>query len=261
MPKSFWLWLSVVGVLFCAMIFWNSSKSAKMMYVRILPVMNLVLFLFDILSLGILFTRFSMDEKQNIYYSLGAYTSIFYKLKPINEGLMPFKIVKGNKNRFGFIDEAGKIVVPAKYDFAYPFGRNGLALIAHDDKICAIDKTGKEVVPLGKYDDMGFGFKNGNNVACKGKTAYLINKEGNIIKELFTSKKDVVCNNYYYGDYLIIGEGEDTKCIYDCNGELIWKVTADRYSINAEKGTILLANGLNGKKVEYLTDTEIPYNW
>lgn len=208
-----------------------------------------------------LFTRFSMDEKQNIYYSLGAYTSIFYKLKPINEGLMPFKIVKGNKNRFGFIDEAGKIVVPAKYDFAYPFGRNGLALIAHDDKICAIDKTGKEVVPLGKYDDMGFGFKNGNNVACKGKTAYLINKEGNIIKELFTSKKDVVCNNYYYGDYLIIGEGEDTKCIYDCNGELIWKVTADTYSINAEKGTILLANGLNGKKVEYLTDTEIPYNW
>lgn len=58
MPKSVWLGLSGVGVLFCAMIFWHSSKSAKMMYVRIFPVMNLILFLFDILSLGILLVEY-----------------------------------------------------------------------------------------------------------------------------------------------------------------------------------------------------------
>ena len=58
MPKSLWLGLSVVGVLFCAMIFWHSSKSARMMYVRIFPVMNLVLFYFDVLSLGILLVEY-----------------------------------------------------------------------------------------------------------------------------------------------------------------------------------------------------------
>lgn len=58
MPKSLWLGLSGVGVLFCAMIFWHSSKSARMMYVRIFPVMNLVLFYFDVLLLGILLIEY-----------------------------------------------------------------------------------------------------------------------------------------------------------------------------------------------------------
>ena len=58
MPKSLWLGLSVVGVLFCAIILWHSSKSAKMMYVRIFSVMYLVLFYFDVLSLGILLIEY-----------------------------------------------------------------------------------------------------------------------------------------------------------------------------------------------------------
>ena len=58
MPKSVWLGLSGVGVLFCAMIFWHSSKSAIMMYVRIFPIMNLVLFYFAVLSLGILLVEY-----------------------------------------------------------------------------------------------------------------------------------------------------------------------------------------------------------
>lgn len=122
------------------------------------------------------------------------------------------------------MNESGKIVVPAKYGFAYPFGRNGLAIIQNGDKVCAIDNTGKEVVPFGAYDNMGRGFKNGNNIAHIGKTAYLINKEGSIIKTLVNSNEDVWCGNYYFGDYLVIGEGTDMKYIFDCNGNIFGKV-------------------------------------
>lgn len=58
MPKYLWLGLSVVGALFYAIIFWHSSKSARMIYVRILPVMNLVLFYFEVLALGILLIEY-----------------------------------------------------------------------------------------------------------------------------------------------------------------------------------------------------------
>ncbi len=45
MPKSVWLGLSVVGVLFCAMIFWHNSKSVRRMYVFIFFIMDVVLVL------------------------------------------------------------------------------------------------------------------------------------------------------------------------------------------------------------------------
>ena len=42
MPKSFWLGLSVVGVLFCAMMLWHRNKSVRVMYVLIFFVMDVV---------------------------------------------------------------------------------------------------------------------------------------------------------------------------------------------------------------------------
>ena len=204
--------------------------------------------------------RFSMDERQNIYNGFGIYSNSFTLLKPFNEGLLPFKEKSGNKYAFGFMDETGNVVVPAKYGFAYPFGRNGLAIIQNGNKVCAIDKMGKEVVPFGAYDNMGRGFKNGNNVAHIGKTAYLINKEGSIIKTLVNGKEDVWCGNFYYGDYLVIGEGTDMKYIFDCEGNLFWKGHAAAYSINAEKGTITMGEQ-RADKIVPIKETEVPYNW
>ena len=45
MPKSAWLGLSLVGVLFCAMMLWHSNKSVRMMCVFVFFVMDVVLVL------------------------------------------------------------------------------------------------------------------------------------------------------------------------------------------------------------------------
>ena len=42
MPKSAWLGLSLVGVLFSAMMLWHSSKSVSRMYVFIFFIMDVV---------------------------------------------------------------------------------------------------------------------------------------------------------------------------------------------------------------------------
>jgi hypothetical protein len=54
------------------------------------------------------------------------------------------------KDKWGFIDENGKKVVPLKYDEVNPF-QDGLARVQSDGQWGFIDKNGKEVVPL-KYD-------------------------------------------------------------------------------------------------------------
>jgi len=66
--------------------------------------------------------------------------------------------------KYGFIDQAGKEVVPCKYDFASSFSE-GLAVVALDGKYGYIDKTGREVVPLGKYT-WAYAFSEGLAVVC-----------------------------------------------------------------------------------------------
>ena len=48
--------------------------------------------------------------------------------------------------KWGFIDTAGKEVIPGRYDWAEDF-REGLAVVVRDDKWGYIDQTGKEVIP------------------------------------------------------------------------------------------------------------------
>ncbi len=57
--------------------------------------------------------------------------------------------VKMNWAYYAFIDETGKEVIPAKYS-AHPFSE-GLAAVGRDGKWGFIDKTGKEVIPLTYY--------------------------------------------------------------------------------------------------------------
>jgi len=63
------------------------------------------------------------------------------------EGLAIFARFVGGDFKYGFIDEAGKEVVPVKYDHARDFS-DGLAAVELNEKWGFIDKTGKEVIPF-----------------------------------------------------------------------------------------------------------------
>lgn len=64
-----------------------------------------------------------------------------------SEGLARVKL----NGKFGFVDQKGKEIIPLKYEHAYFFGE-GLVAVKLNGKYGFIDKNGKEVIPL-KYDD------------------------------------------------------------------------------------------------------------
>jgi hypothetical protein len=74
-----------------------------------------------------------------------------------SEGLVAVSIDKGKK--YGYIDISGKFVIEPKFDCAYCF-REGIAPIKVDNKIGYIDKTGKYIAEPQFGDSLSF-FKEG----------------------------------------------------------------------------------------------------
>lgn len=109
----------------------------------------------------------------------------------VNEGL--FRITENGK--IGFADEQGNVVLPPKYDFAYPFNE-GLAAFnigctfqedpegEHTSivggKYGFIDKTGKEVIA--PQFDWAMEFANGEASVKRNDTTYVIDKTGKILR-------------------------------------------------------------------------------
>ncbi len=62
--------------------------------------------------------------------------------------------VRNKKMKYGFIDKTGKEVIPVKYDETKDFSE-GLAAVNFKNKCGFIDRTGKVIIPL-KYDEVGY---------------------------------------------------------------------------------------------------------
>lgn len=76
----------------------------------------------------------------------------------------------------GFIDKAGKEIIPIKYDGTNGF-KEGLANVTLNGRYGVIDKFGKEITPL-KYDEVGQFSEGMAQVALDGKQGF-IDKSGN----------------------------------------------------------------------------------
>jgi len=61
--------------------------------------------------------------------------------------------------KYGFIDKTGNLVIPCQWDEAYGFYKNGLSIVKRDGKCGWIDKTGALVIPC-QWDD-AWGFEDG----------------------------------------------------------------------------------------------------
>lgn len=111
--------------------------------------------------------------------------------------------IKGTEfvERYGFIDKTGKAIIKPRFIKAQEFS-DGLAMVGYikgkkkiegfitdNEIVCFIDKTGKEVITLGKdtamwykIEDSDYGFSDGLSwiFPLSGKH-YAINKRGNIV--------------------------------------------------------------------------------
>ena len=125
--------------------------------------------------------------------------------------------IVGYRRKYGFIDKAGKEVIPIKYDEAWDFSE-GLARVKLNDKWGFIDKTGKEVIPI-KYD-YAERFSEGLAVVeYRGKYGF-IDKTG---KEVIPIKYDDVYSFSEISLALVKLEGKwfyinpKGECVIDCN--------------------------------------------
>ena len=84
--------------------------------------------------------------------------------------------VKREKDKFGYADETGKMVIKAQYKKAYPFGEDGRAKVQKGDKWGYIDKTGKPIIKI-EYDEIGE-FKDNKALIKKNKKYGYLNYDG-----------------------------------------------------------------------------------
>lgn len=85
----------------------------------------------------------------------------------------------GGRITMGFINTVGKAITPMKYEYVEKFSE-GLALVKLNDKYGFIDKTGKEFIPL-KYDSAE-SFENGKALVELNGDYYDIDKTGERIE-------------------------------------------------------------------------------
>ena len=91
------------------------------------------------------------------------------------------RVCKGNK--WGFVDENNKEVIPFIYDYVYPFNHDNYTYADLNGFEGVIDRTGKILIPFiynGVYD-----FKNGFARVKLNDERFWVNKNGTIkIKEI-----------------------------------------------------------------------------
>jgi len=151
-----------------------------------------------------------------------------------SEGLA---IYKDNNDKFGFINEKGKIVVKAKYDWAQSFS-NGVAMCEVIDKenninkVYAVDISGKELFSFNTKEYKAYSeFSDGYLPVLREKEILFLDKNGNKKYTLcqFEDESDAFLALYkcvFNGDQFIFVEGEFCG-LKDKNNEVILRAKYD----------------------------------
>ena len=122
---------------------------------------------------------------------------------PFHEGMA--KVMEGGK--FGFINCKGELVIPCKYDYLTGDFHEGLAIVESNGEYYYIDKAGKEVITC-KYDGYPSDFHEGlANVVIKGENCY-INTQGEVV---FSCEYDCACDFHDGLAVVVNGDWEDRK--------------------------------------------------
>lgn len=117
------------------------------------------------------------------------------------------KIHTNEKGLCGYVDLQQNIVIPCKYEMAFPF-HNGVGKVGKGDKFGLVDASGKEILPI-KYDEIELW---GNDIfrIKSGNTYGLISNTGTmIVKPNYSFISHLNC----YGKALIALGGKEKKGI------------------------------------------------
>lgn len=192
--------------------------------------------------------KFPVDDTKLSYSYHSHYRDWMYWCKqPANSDRMMSYDAKSNS--CGFIDSNGKLVIPyKKYKFAFPF-HDGLSLVfSKVTGYCGfIDKNGTEQVPV-IYQNAICDFYNGRTWCTKDGNAYLIDKQGKVMK--IVEGHPYVSSFMPAGKYAALYKNESTYDIYDYDGNLCYKDYTS-WSYNSSNGLVTMTNGSGSDNVQY----------
>lgn len=148
-------------------------------------------------------------------------SQIYSTMLPISCGLM---VNCNNKNKYGFINDKGNVKIDYKYDLAFGFNENNLALVNKNGKCGYIDINGKEVIPL-TLDESQAAFYNGHAFCKIGGILKLIDTDGHVIKTIQSPKEYHLLPMYRTKKYAIVQYYDSTLKkkmwdIYDYSGNI-----------------------------------------
>lgn len=112
--------------------------------------------------------------------------------------------VTKEKNKYGYADESGKIVIKPQFTHAYPF-ENGKAKVAKGDKWGYIDTAGKNVIKI-EYDNIE-PFEKGIARVKKGKKYGYIKEDGSI----YIKPEYEFIGSFNEDGWLWVGKGKTLK--------------------------------------------------
>ncbi len=172
-------------------------------------------------QLGMLYIQFGIDEKTLPYYNTGFFDTMLNRGELVSEGMMPFN-KSSNDSHMGYMDESGKVLIPCKFDVAFPFNSSGFAMVILNGKYGYINRRGDMVIPA-RYDKGCMKFINGNTFVLQGDVLLLIDENGNIVKEIgkgFDSLMDGKLGNNVYA----IVNNKNTKelNLFDFDGNFVF---------------------------------------
>jgi hypothetical protein len=146
-----------------------------------------------------------------------------------------YSVIRDESGKMGYIDETGDIVIKPKYDFAFSFSEDGIAIVGNEgvdslSKFAAIDIKGKELFSFSSKDYRIF--SDGYINISEFKHGYLpLQKENKEVVLLDKNGKEVISVGKW-NDYS--GNGP-----YIYNGVMIFK-EGDSYGLKDENGKIII---------------------
>jgi hypothetical protein len=136
---------------------------------------------------------------------------VVYKDLFFSEGLVSVT----QNDKFGFMNKAGKQVIPPRYADAQPFSE-GLAAVKLEDKYGYIDKSGKMVIPP-QFEDAGRFSEGLAIVSFNDKQWGYIDKSG---KRVINAEEFVLARGFSEGLAVIMGK-DDKYGYIDKTGKIV----------------------------------------
>lgn len=136
------------------------------------------------------------------------FQQVRYQLRKRSVNLYPASVKTKEGTFFGYINDKGQFVIPARFDRADEFQENGLAIVHVKDRSGVINRSGQFVIPL-RYESITQ-FSDGRAGVIDDKGFWMIDEKGTIL----TQKPYGYIGTYQDGRAIVASTTPQGKYLY-----------------------------------------------